>query len=290
MRGAEELLGEFVERVLRRGELGKVVELCNQRAVLHLPRNRRLYSVSLVEEGLSVFLRSNPTKDTEIEELWSAEAGLTYPEDGELEGAAALLRFSCDGQARAEQGMVSIRAARGRIHSIRIETGLIMGGGEADISFLPASSVQVFTLVGELPVPLVLDSPDISELLREYRDELAGRRLGSESSDGESLFGTPGGVFFDEIVGMRRKGGGYVLSLAWYKGILLPRNDMIVPDYAPLASTTVSGVSFIEFDGRERLRDLRFFDDTEFTCLREFALPGSGLDPESIHDSYVERD
>jgi hypothetical protein len=115
--------------------------------------------------------------------------------------------------------------------------------------------------------------------------------VGFEGSAGDALlFRTPGGLFFDEIVGTQRKGGGYVLALAWYKGILQPRSEIDFPDYAPLASTTVGGLSLTEFHGEELVRDLRFFDDTEYTRLREFALSLKRIDPESGSDSHTDVD
>ncbi len=270
--GAESLLSEFIEAVLVRGELGRCASLFSHRAQLYLPRARCIYSQPLIEDALGELLWALSGVHLGIEEIWSGEEKYSYPLDRRSDSAAALLRLG-EEDSSTPAALLMLRSSGGRIQSLRVELSPELLQGFVPEERLPVAQIEVSPLSqqGGEQARRVLEAArgDFpAQELSACLADLAGlptRAVLSRSDD--ALFTEKGGLFVDELTARRDAGGVHRIVFAWYKGLLVPRGAGVVPDYAPLAGATISGMSLLELRGEELLRDVRLYDESRYDEL-----------------------
>jgi len=248
-RSSQDLLREFIEKVLGERQLGRVESLCFHRVKLFDIRCRQYYSVAAVQEQLLHLFRTCPDLECEVlEELEDLHT---------KSGAAALLRIKTAG--REYSGLIMARTARERITTLRFLFHVDFDVDADDISLnsFPAAEVEVASLPNKIYMLYShLKEAEIYPQLENYLYALAGlprteSSVAPETLQDPQICELPGSVYLADIMGKRIGPHAYAYILAWYKGLLLPQGNV-----------TVGGGSYIELDTRGLMRDIRVYDDS----------------------------
>ncbi len=251
-RSPQNLLREFIEKVLGERRIGWVESLCYHRVKLFDARCRQYYSVPAVQEQLLHLFSAYP--DIQFEVLQELSDSHTKS------GAAAMVHIKIAG--REYSGFIMVRTTRERITTLRFLFNVDFDVDVVNISLnsFPAAEVKVASVPNKIYMMYShLKEAEIFPQIENYLYALAGLPRTESSGAPETLQDPqvcelPGSVYLADIMGKRIGPHGYAYILAWYKGLLLPQGNV-----------TVGGGSYIELNERELMRDIRVYDDSSIS-------------------------